>query len=206
MIQTGQNLAPDSTPEQYWKALKSDDGEALSVLYSLYANPLYNYGSKFSSDEEVVKECIQSLFVTLWDRRNSLGTPVNVKNYLFKALRVSIFKHKKLFEMQQRLKEGENYSFLATLSIEDELIIGEDTSALQLRLQAGLEQLSPRQREAVFLRFYEGMSYAEVAEVMDISVKGTYKVMARAIDALRENLDKGDFSVLFVLFSYKLFN
>lgn len=194
------------SPEDYWKALKGGDGKALERLYQQYANALYNYGSKFTSDKQEVLECIQSLFVTIWTRRSYLGKPDNVKNYLFKALRLALFKKNKLGLSRYSLGQDGAYDFLATLSIEDEMILEEDRLALQERLQLGLDQLSSRQREAVFLRFYEGMEYAEIAQVMGISTKGTYKLMARAIEVLRAKLDKGDFSMLFLLFSWKLFN
>lgn len=193
-------------PEDYWKALKVGDGKALEQLYQQYANPLYNYGSKFTTDREQVRECIQSLFVTLWTRRANLGIPANIKNYLFKALRLAIFKNAKLAHSQDSFDQNEQYNFIATLSIEDEIIIEEDRLELQKRLQSGLDQLSPRQREAIFLRFYEGMDYVEIAEVMDMTTKGTYKLMARAINGLRDKLDKGDFSMLFLLLGYRLFS
>ncbi len=193
-------------PEQYWKALKNDDGKALEELYQLYANPLYNYGSKFSSNSEQIRECIQSLFVTLWTRRHHLGNPQNVRNYLFKALRLALFKETKRQQTNEHLDQDGDYNFLAALSIQDAIITGDEQVMLQKRLQAGLDQLTSRQREAIFLRFYEGMDYTEVAEVMGISVKGTYKVMARALDVLRDKLDQKDFSILLLLLSFKLFN
>ncbi|RYY70607.1 MAG: sigma-70 family RNA polymerase sigma factor [Chitinophagaceae bacterium] len=193
------------SPDDYWKALKGGDGKALEQLYRQHADALYNYGSRFTSDKEQVLECIQSLFVTIWTRRSNLGSPANVRNYLFKALRVALFKNNKLQLLRDRLDQDGKYNFLATISIEEEMILEEDRVALQQRLQLGLDQLSSRQREAVFLRFYEGMEYAEIAQVMDITTKGTYKLMARAIEVLRTKLDKADFSTLFVLFSFKLF-
>lgn len=192
--------------EDYWKAMKVGDGKALEKLYQQFANPLYNYGSKFTTDNEQVRECIQSLFVTLWISRANLGVPANIKNYLFKAIRLAIFKNAKVANAQDSFDQNGQYNFLATLSIEDKIIIEEDRFELQQRLQSGLDQLSPRQREAIFLRFYEGMDYVEIAEVMDISTKGTYKLMARAINVLRDKLDKGDFSMLFLMLGCKLFS
>lgn len=197
---------PGATPEQHWHALKNDDGQALERLYHLYANTLYNYGAKFSADQDLIKECIQSLFVTLWTRRGYLGQPKNVKNYLFKAFRLSISKKTKLLQQYESYEEVEHYHFQATINIEEELIIGEDHVALQQRIQASLEQLSARQREVIFLKFYEGLSYQEIAEVMGISVKGSYKIMARAIDKLREQMDNKDFPLLLLLLSMKFFN
>ncbi|SDE95203.1 RNA polymerase sigma factor, sigma-70 family [Mucilaginibacter pineti] len=177
----------------------------MESLYKLYSNSLYNYGSKFTNDQDLIKECIQELFVTLWTRRAHLSEPANVRNYLFKAFRLSLFKKGNMIQKQVRYEEAEHYAFHASITIEDEIIIGEDNAALQSRLQATLEQLTARQREAIFLKFYEGLNYEEIAEVMDISVKGAYKVMGRAIDALRDKLDHNDFLILLALFSSKLF-
>ncbi|KQC00069.1 RNA polymerase sigma factor [Pedobacter sp. Hv1] len=197
---------PTATPEQHWHALKNDDGQALEKLYHLYANMLYNYGTKFSADQDLIRECIQLLFVTLWTRRNHLGQPKNVKNYLFKAFRLSIFKKAKLLQRHESYEEVEHYHFQASISIEEELIIGEDHIALQQRIQASLDQLSSRQREVIFLKFYEGLSYPEIAEVMGISVKGSYKLIARAIESLRDKMDNRDFPLLLLLLSLKFFN
>lgn len=200
------NLSATIPPEQYWKSLKGDEGQALEALYRLYANPLFNYGSKFTSDSEQIGESIQSLFVKIWTSRHSLGNPENVRNYLFKAFRLTLFKEIKRKQTQEEFDQDGNYIFLATLSLEHEIITEDNQLLLQQRLQAGLDQLSSRQREAIFLRFYEGMDYAEVAAIMDISVKGTYKLMARAIDTLREKLDQKDFPLLLLLLSFKLYN
>ncbi|WP_262707453.1 RNA polymerase sigma factor [Mucilaginibacter gracilis] len=178
----------------------------MESLYKLYANTLYNYGSKFTDDKDLIKECIQELFVTVWTRREYLSEPPNVRNYLFKAFRLSLFKKGNMLQKQVRYEETEHYDFHASITIEEEIITGEDNAVLQRRLQATLDQLTARQREAIFLKFYEGLSYEEIAEIMDISVKGAYKVMARAIDALRDKLDPDDFLLLLTLFSLKLFH
>lgn len=62
-----------------------------------------------------------------------------------------------------------------------------------------MASLTARQREAVFLKFHENLSYEEIAEVMDISVKATYKLMAIALSELRDNLSQDHFMLLLVL-------
>lgn len=194
------------SPEQHWSSLKDGDGKALETFYSLYANSLYNYGSKFTTDQNLIKECIQELFIILWTSKHSLGQPLSVKNYLFKAFRLSLFKKVKIFLKQTRYEETEQYDFDTSLSIEDTIIDGENQAALQQRLQRTFSQLTSRQREAIFLKFYEGLSYDEIAEVMGITVKGTYKVVARALEALHEKLSPEDFLLLLFLFHLKLFS
>ena len=70
---------------------------------------------------------------------------------------------------------------------------------VQQRLQAALDKLTARQREAIFLRFYEGLSYEEVAAVLKITVKATYKIMARSLTALKETLTLSLAALLFLL-------
>lgn len=188
----------------HWASLKQGHPPALESLYRLYASSLYNYGSKFPVDQQLIKECIQELFVNLWTRRTHLGDPVNVKNYLFKAFRLSIFKKGNILQRQVSYEETEHYDFRATLNIEEEMIVGENNASVKERLEATLQKLSSRQREAIFLKFYEGQSYEEIAEIMDITIKGAYKVMARAIDSLRGMLEKDDFLLLLLLLSIKI--
>lgn len=191
------------TAALYWPLLKQGEASALESLYKLYANALYNYGSKFSVDQDLIKECIQEVFVAIWTRRAQLGNPQNVKNYLFKAFRLSVFKKANLLQKQVSYEETEHYPFRASLNIEEEMITAENNAALKERLEITLNKLSARQREVIFLKFYEAQSYEEIAEIMNISQKGAYKVMGRAIDALRDLLSKEDFFLILMLFSIK---
>jgi RNA polymerase sigma factor (sigma-70 family) len=194
-----------TTQAQFWQNLKAGERAGLESLYRLYANPLFNYGSKFSADKDFIRECIQELFVTLWTRRTFLGEPSSVKNYLFKAIRLSIFKKGKLSRLNVSYDESEHYEFDAKLTIEDTIIIDEQNHQTKKRLEASLNQLTPRQREAIFLKFYEGLDYEEIAEIMNITVKGSYKVVARAVDALRTKLKPDEFLLLLFFFSAKLY-
>ncbi|WP_158796159.1 RNA polymerase sigma factor [Pedobacter sp. L105] len=197
---------PSVSAKAYWSSLKKGDANALENLYTLYANSLYNYGSKFTPDKDLIKECIQELFVNLWTRRTFIGNPPDVKNYLFKSFRLSVFKKAALLQKHQEYQEAEDYPFHITLSIEEDIITGEKNETLKKRIEAALEQLTDRQKEAVFLKFYENLSYDEIAAIMDISVKATYKLMARSLGFLKENLSKDDLLLLITLFYLKIYH
>jgi RNA polymerase sigma factor (sigma-70 family) len=189
-----------------WLSMKTGEPIGLELLYKTYAGPLYNYGSKFTADKDLIKECIQELFVQLWTRREFLSNPSDVKNYLFKSFRLSVFKKAAVLSRNDEFQEGGSYPFSVTLSIEDDLIAGEQHEQLKKRLQTTIAALTDRQKEAIFLKFYENLSYEEIAEVMDISVKATYKLMARSLGFLRNNLSKDDLLLLLSLFYLKLYN
>lgn len=192
------------TPLLIWDSLKYGNASALESLYKLYAAPLYNYGSKFTADQELVKDCIQELFVTLWTKKASLNTPLDVKNYLFKSFRHSIFKKTALLQRNTPFEENDDYHFEASLNMEDLMIMEENDIQIKKRLQSAIDALTPRQKEAIFLKFQENLSYEEIAAIMDITVKASYKLMARSLTFLREHLSKEELYLLFVLLNYKL--
>ncbi|MBB5634536.1 RNA polymerase sigma factor (sigma-70 family) [Pedobacter cryoconitis] len=201
-----QHSKHSASAKQYWLLLKNGDADALESLYKLYSNALYNYGSKFSIDKDLIKESIQELFVNIWIRREFISHPADVKNYLFKSFRLSVFKKTSLLQKNQEYEETEDYPFSVSLSIEDVIIEGEAKDSLKRKLELSLQGLTDRQKEAIFLKFYENLSYDEIAEVMGISVKATYKIMARSLNFLRENLTKDELLVLLTLFYMKLYN
>lgn len=200
---------PMSEPSepQYWQSFKASNEGAFEYLYRTYSPGLYNYGSKFSKDKDLIKECIQDLFIGIWTRRTSLGNPEHLKNYLYKSFRHLLFK--KTFQLQNfevYEEERENYSFHVSLNVEEAIIDGEHKLKVTKQLNLAMAKLTSRQREAVFLKFYEQLSYEEIAEVMDISVKASYKIMARALGFLKENLSKDDLMLLSLLLHLKLLN
>jgi RNA polymerase sigma factor (sigma-70 family) len=191
---------------QHWGSMKSGDPAALELLYNRYAGALYNYGSKFTVDKDLIKECIQELFVNLWIRRDFISFPSDVKNYLFKSFRLAIFKKAAVKGKNDEYLDTESYPFSVTLNIEDDLIAGEENAALKSRLLNTIATLTDRQKEAIFLKFYENLSYEEIADVMGITVKATYKLMARSLNFLRDNLSKDDLMLVFLLLQLKLYN
>ncbi len=171
-----------------WMAFQSGKRKAFEWLYKAYVKELYHYGFKFSNNTALIEDCIQDLFIRIWYSKKQLKVPPSVKNYLFTAFRHLMFrKLEKLRKVSSRDISEEQYSGLWELSLEEAFIEEENASLHANRLQQAINQLTLRQKEALFLRFYENASYEEVARAMGISVKATYKIVARAIDKLRNN-------------------
>lgn len=191
---------------EQWNNFKKGNSQSFEYLYKLYATGLYNYGSKFSKDKELIKECIQELFVNMWTTRSNLGNPEHIKNYIYKSFRHIIFKKDIQFNKNESYEETENYTFEVVLNIEESMIDFEKQQQISQQLKNAVSKLTARQKEAIFLKFYEQLSYEEIAEIMGISVKASYKIMARSLEYLRKNLSKDDLLMLFLIFNLKLFN
>jgi RNA polymerase sigma factor (sigma-70 family) len=71
------------------------------------------------------------------------------------------------------------------VSIEQVLIDKEQLYEVHINLNKAVKKLTERQKEAIFFLFYENLSYEEVAHILTISTKATYKLVARALGDLR---------------------
>ena len=187
----------NSLEKDIWTQISSGDQDAYARLYVFYYKRLYNYGRKFTGDIIVLEDAIQEALVAIWTGRQRLPQIEKPYTWLFSAFRYILFK---------KVKQGRKVLSLTTTEAgepdfgADQLLIRREIeSAVRHRLEQALQTLTSRQREAIFLRFYEGLSYEEVAAIMDISVKATYKIMSRALLQLKETLSLPILTILLLL-------
>jgi RNA polymerase sigma factor (sigma-70 family) len=161
------------------------DIENYRQLYTQYYKKLYNYGKKFTPDITIIEDSIQDIFLDYWKRKDNRFQPEALNSYFFSAFRYSLFK--KIGQQKKHVHlaaENEEPEF----SIDHFIASRETVLEMQQKIQAALRQLTGRQREALFLRFYEGLSYEEIALIMNVSVKASYKLMARSLLQLKNSI------------------
>jgi RNA polymerase sigma factor (sigma-70 family) len=180
-----------------WQAFKNGDQGSFAQMYDLHFKRLYAYGLRIADDRDLVKDSIHDLFVKLWVNRNNLGEVDHVKAYLLVSLRSILFNK---IEKNARIPVSgirENDHFELTFSVESAYIKQEGEAAHSRLLLEALNQISPRQKEVIYLRYFEELEYEQVAAILNISTKATYKLAARALDALRQIIHLP--GVLFIL-------
>ena len=182
------NQTQNTDEQTLWSQFIRGDDKSLEKLYRQYFDDLYNYGKKWLRDGPLTEDAIQDLFVKLMKNRSSLSDTTSVKYYLFRSLRTVVLDKLKRDNRMQLVDDPGDHLFLFELSPEKKLVDEQEAVHLRERLSAAMQNLTPRQREAVFLRYVAGFSYNQVAEAMELTAKGTYKLMARAIDALKDHL------------------
>jgi RNA polymerase sigma factor (sigma-70 family) len=170
-----------------WEACKEGDKNAYGHIYRLYYPRLFNYGCKFTTDAALVEDSIQEIFVRFWTNREKLAAVRELKSYLFVSFRHYLLKqlsqYKKILD---DVTAADDYAFALEISAEQRRVAAEEQQEQLAVLINAMRRLTPRQKEAVFFRFYENMSYEEIAGILNISVKATYKLVARAIIMLRD--------------------
>ncbi|WPP50443.1 RNA polymerase sigma factor [Catalinimonas niigatensis] len=166
--------------------MKSGSEKAFEQLYDKFFPLLFRYGLQFCPARDTLKDCLQDFFVDLFVRRSSLNEVKHVKNYLYTAFRHRLIRH---LSGRQLLLEplSLSYHFEVTFSHEHALIHEQLDELKQRKLVNAFKNLSSRQKEAVFLRFYENMGYEEIAGIMKMKkVKYARTLVYRAIGVLRE--------------------
>ncbi len=176
--------APRSSDAALWQAFREGSEDAYAALYQQYVGLLYSYGCRICGDEDLVKDCLQDLFLTLWRTRQQLGVTDSIKYYLFRSLRRQIARKRNRPENQLL---DQNDTLPADYSAEEEFIVREESDLRHKTLEAALSHLSERQREAIFLRFYQNMEFEEIAGILEITPRAVYKLIYRAIDTLQKS-------------------
>lgn len=197
------NILHNETSYMEWNSFKSGDWNAYMQLYNTHFKALNNYGYKFTRDVSLIEDAVHDLFVNLWSKRSQLGNPVSVKNYLYKSLRNLLFRK---MEKQQRfvnIDADEDYPFNFEVSFDTVLMEGESEKALQKKVRDAVQSLPARQQEIVYLRFYEGLSYEEIADIMNLNISSTYKLLYKAIGKLQEKIKLADLLIVLCLLASK---
>ncbi|GAA0886291.1 MULTISPECIES: RNA polymerase sigma factor [Sphingobacterium] len=189
-----------NSDQQIWQMFQVGHEPSFKILFERYNQLLFNYGFKFTQDEVIIEDSIQELFVKLWCNRENLSTDVAVKNYLYKAFRRTLVKK---IEQSLRRTEVTNSSvdYLPfTIELPHDLTIIRQERAMKIRdrLDQALQQMTARQREIIHLRFFEELPYTDIAEIMGLSTKDTYKLYYRALDSLKKHFS--GFSLLVLLY------
>lgn len=169
-----------------WEAFMAGDKEAYADLYRIFHPRLFNYGHKFTLETEQVEDCIQEIFIHFWMNRNKLTEVQALRSYLYVSFRHLLLKMLQRTDkpMNAFFEEGQ-YDFELEISIEQVLIDKEQLYEEHINLNKAVEKLTERQKEAIFFLFYENLSYEEIANILTISKKATYKLVARALGDLR---------------------
>ncbi|MBT1686134.1 RNA polymerase sigma factor [Dawidia soli] len=176
--------------QELWRLFRGGSRQALNVIFDCYARTLYSYGRNITPDQALISDCIQDVFVELWTKRGNLSeSVVLLKFYLIKSLRRRILRRlssDKLSLGEQHIPE--EYDYTVEFTIEVDLIQEQFSQEVSQQLKSSLAALSPRQQEAIYLKFYENLGYDEIALVMQTNVKAVYNLVGKALISLRQVL------------------
>jgi len=170
----------------WMQRLQQNDERALASLMEMYYDDLYNYASRFAKDDGLIKDCIQEVFISLWQRRETVGTILSPKYYFLRAIKNKILKslHKNNRTATSALLQSE-YDFYHEFSIERVIIERQVSEEKAEKLRKTLSLLSKRQKEIIYLKYYQYLDHGQIAELMSLSSQSVYNLLHEAIHKLR---------------------
>lgn len=185
---------------EIWRRYKNGDGLAFSYMYQQYTKILYIYGMKITPDKEIVKDCIQDLFVELWLYRSTVAQTDSIKYYLFKSLRRKIVSRISNENQLTSVDEQIHPQKLGvTTSYELDLIAEQTIQERRDKINLSMNCLTKRQKEAIFLKFYNELSYDEIASIMSLSRQAVYNLIFKALKELKKHLLLETFILLLLI-------
>lgn len=187
------------TAEALWNQLIEGKKTALERLYRLHVDQLLQYGYRFSNDTQLVEDCVQDIFVEIWQKRARLKPVQAVRAYLMVTLRRKIFRKTSQLKLHESSDSITEDKMGISLAIDEQIVSRELASEQMQQLNKAVQQLSNRQKEALFLKYQQALSYEEICEVMDISYQSARNLIAGAVKRL-----KGLIHIL-TFFLFKLF-
>jgi len=178
-------MAVELPVEQLIITLKAGDLTAFEMLFRTYYQPLCKYAFTFVQDRDEAEEIVQSTFLNIWEKRESLSIHTGIKPYLYAMVRnacLNVLKHEKIKQqhatMEMAVAERSVESVARTIM----------ASELETKIYRAMDQL-PEQCRLIFkLSRFEELKYAEIAQQLHISIKTVENQMGKALRIMREQL------------------
>ena len=158
-----------------WNKLRRGDIEGLNYFFEKLAKQLVRYGLNRVGLEQS-KDCLQETFLSLWEHRLSLGETDSPVNYIYATYRRKLLKKNKMAEMTD---------FSDDIKLFELPIETEDAYSDRHELRPHIKKLSDKQKEIIYLKYYQGMDYDEIAGIMEMNYQSARNLMSRAIKSLR---------------------
>lgn len=170
---------------EVWTRFRSGDQAAFREIYEEFIDSLFAYGGKITRDRELVKDCVQDIFVELQRLQPNLNHPEYIEFYLFKSLKNCILQRLRENKKMQSLPIDEMIVFDLQFNIEQDVFDLESDRLRSEKLKGILQNLDPQKRELLFLKFSTGLNYVEIGQLSGLNPDTVKKQVYRTLDHLR---------------------
>ncbi|CUT01678.1 RNA polymerase sigma factor [Candidatus Chrysopegis kryptomonas] len=159
--------------------IKNGEISAFEEIYEKYKNQLYRFCFRMISDKETALDIVQDVFLKLYENINSIEPNSSLSALLFKMARnkcLNFIRDKKEKIDTEQIEINSNFE------IEKEFEIKETKE----RLMKVLDLIGDEYREILILREWNGLSYADIAEVLNTTIPAVKSKLFKARKKLTE--------------------
>lgn len=197
-----------NSDENLWQDFLNGSETAIAEIYAKFVPVLFNYGNHIIHNEALVSDCIQDVFFELIDKRQKLSPAISVKFYLLTSLRRRLLRQITKDKKYVYDQNNEHLGFL--YKVEPEVIQISTSYSIDEKsiIEKACNSLPKKQREAIMLYFFQGLSYKEIAVIFDFShPKNARTLIYRALDTLAAKLSiwKDELLIFLLIFYPPIF-
>jgi RNA polymerase sigma-70 factor (ECF subfamily) len=164
--------------------IRAGDEQAFEQLFRAYCQPLIDFVRSYVRDTSLAESLVQDVFLAIWSKRSQLDPALNIKTYLFTAARNQALNHLRHSDVERRSAEDVALSFSLQKTPDDDLRGKEIALAVDRAVQA----LPEKTRTVFSMNRFSHLTYAEIAQIQDVSIKTVETQMGRALKSLRDHL------------------
>ena len=175
----------------YWDSFLSGNEDALAKIYEKLIQDLYSFGTTLTPDDELVKDCIQDVFVWVLQKKSQLASVRNIRVYLLNALKNALLNTFKRQQVYRKFMDSYGDEEPADESEEERIIAEEDDRALQNLTEKYKSALTKRQQEIIHYRFVDELAIEEIAKLLNVNYQTIANTIQRSLNKIRKIYLKG---------------
>ncbi|MEJ7559291.1 MAG: sigma-70 family RNA polymerase sigma factor [Pedobacter sp.] len=174
------------TDIELWQSIKCADEKAFKILMDRYWSPLYNKAFVRINKEDVSKDLVQEILISIWVNKEKLPDDVLPKAYLFTALKYKILN----FVSYSTVRLNHANMVLAMQQVENNSTPEDIINIKELRtaVLSSTEKMPPGMKEVFELNYKEGLSITEIAIEKGISSQSVKNYLYEAKCILKKHL------------------
>jgi len=162
------------------------DENAFKRLFLAYYEDLCRLASQYGLTDEEVEDRVQEVFLEIWRRRESLDPEKSIRAYLYAATRNEALKSKK--RQKKGAKRHSSEPDISESANSNDPVLAFRRREFEAEVEKALNALPDRRREIFLLSRRHGLTYQEIASLLEISIKTVETQMGRALTNLEDHL------------------
>jgi len=182
---------------------RNGDMEAFRKIYDSYCEPLYRFAYSYLKDSFEAEEIVQDVFLKVWEKREEVDEQKSFKSYLYRITVNKVFNELKHRVVKQKYEQHAlNFDQITSETPESSIQFQE----LNKKLEHLLAQLPEQQRNIFIMSRWKGLSNAEIAENLSLSIRTVENQIYRAAKFIKLHLnDDYPIVILIIAFGYQSF-
>lgn len=176
----------DFADQQLFDRLQNGDRHAYAEIFGRYKGPLYIFAYKRLGSREEVRDIVQDVFLSLWQRHGEISLSAGLGTYLHAAVRNKVLDTLSRRKLSQRYIDSFNsFKALAANDSTDHLLRHRELAAV---IDREVQALPAKMRRVFELSRKEGYSRKQIAQELGLSEQTVKSHMQHALKILREKL------------------